>query len=80
MQDRNIPKKFLANRFKFQFPYGEIVKEYDMIALATEMRDLMQVSDHKLLTVKPVNEKLKPLSPKQAQKLFINRYANYRPN
>lgn len=73
-------EKFLANKFKFKFPYGQIVKEYDLIALATEMRDLMQVSDHKLLTVKPVNEKIKPISPKQAQKLFIKRYANYRYN
>lgn len=73
-------ERFLANKFKFQFPYGKIVKEYDLIALATEMRDLMQVSDHKLLKVKPLDEKIKPLSAKRAAKLFINRYANYRPN
>jgi 5'-deoxynucleotidase YfbR-like HD superfamily hydrolase len=73
-------EKFLANKFQFKFPYGQIVKEYDLIALSTEMRDLMSVCDNKLLKIKPLNERIKPKSAKQAKQLFLNRYANYRYN
>jgi 5'-deoxynucleotidase YfbR-like HD superfamily hydrolase len=71
-------EKFLANKFQFKFPYAQIVKDYDLIALSTEMRDLMKVSDSKLLKVKPTKENIKPKSAKESEKLFLNRYAKYR--
>ena len=71
-------EKFLANEFQFKFPYAQIVKDYDLIALSTEMRDLMKVSDNKLLKVKPTKENIKPKSAKESEKQFLNRYAKYR--
>jgi 5'-deoxynucleotidase YfbR-like HD superfamily hydrolase len=71
-------EKWLAEKFKFKFPYSQIVKDYDLVALATEMRDLMNVCDNKTLKTKPLNEKIKPLNPNKAKQLFLKKYECYR--
>jgi hypothetical protein len=71
-------EKWLAARFDFDFPHGDIVKKYDLIALSTEMRDLMAVTDNEHLP-RPLDTNINPKGPKQAERMFIARYNFLKP-
>ncbi|WP_425953268.1 phosphohydrolase [Ralstonia pseudosolanacearum] len=70
-----------AIAWKFGFSMNEevhrIIKRADMIALATERRDLMPKSNGEwqyLEGYHPVEGKLVPLPPREARELFMQRY------
>ena len=51
------------------------VKEADLIALATEMRDLMNpIAFNWHVEQKPLENKIEPLLPRQAKDLFLKRF------
>lgn len=54
-----------------------LVGQADMVALATERRDLMPFENgewHYLVGFKPLNEVIRPLSPVEARELFMTRF------
>jgi len=60
---------WLAQRFGFGFPFGDLIKKHDLTALSTEMRDLMLVQDNSHLP-KPYSKKIHPLGPEASETLF----------
>jgi hypothetical protein len=53
------------------------IKRADIQSLVTEQRDLMHGSDEAMMTafrVLPLPERIRPLSPRKAEKLFLRRY------
>lgn len=66
---------------KFGFSMADdvqrMIKQADMVALATEKRDLMPLANgewHYLVGFKPLNEVINPLSPIEARELFMSRF------
>lgn len=69
---------WLSARFNYT-PFLEIVKKHDIKALATEMRDLMNVPDYSSLSESPYEEKIYPLPPMSAKEMFEDVYNKYKP-
>jgi 5'-deoxynucleotidase YfbR-like HD superfamily hydrolase len=71
----------IAERFGFSVPLDESVKTADLLALATEARDLMGVCDPKErwgLPCYPHYEYIHPLTPEQAEAAFLERFIELR--
>jgi len=69
----------IAGVFGLEMPIPESVKRYDMIALATERRDIMLATDHewKFLTeqrVEAINTPIVPWTPERAEDEFMVRF------
>ena len=67
-------------RLGLSYPSPIEVKRADLVALATEQRDLFvrQRQWSELSGIEPVADKIQPLPPKEAYKLFLNRYSELR--
>jgi 5'-deoxynucleotidase YfbR-like HD superfamily hydrolase len=61
---------WLAQKFGYALDLP-IVKKHDLKCLATEMRDLMRVSDHKAIIHAPYSFKITPESPEKAKQEFL---------
>lgn len=64
-------------RFNLAYPFPPEVKQADLIALATEQRDLMPPHDDDwvmTMGIAPLLTRIVPLTPPQARKLFLDRY------
>ena len=72
-------ERAIFDRFGLQLPLPQEVKRADMIALATEQRDLMPPHDPARWTatagLTPLAETIIPLSPADARIAFLMRYA-----
>jgi hypothetical protein len=67
----------IGERFKVDLTHNELVKKADLIALATERRDLMPmeiVEWDSLIGVSPLNKSITPLNPDKAKAEFISCY------
>jgi 5'-deoxynucleotidase YfbR-like HD superfamily hydrolase len=67
----------IGERFKVDLTHHHLVKKADLIALATERRDLMPmeiVEWESLIGVSPLRRAIKPLNPHQAKAEFIDCY------
>lgn len=80
---KKIEHEFEADffpRFGLQFPFPPDIKLADRIALATEKRDLMSVNKYDpeiwdiLKGITPHPEPIRKMTPKEAKKLFLDRY------
>lgn len=67
-------ESWLAKRFKFQYPFDPIVKKYDLIALSTEMRDLMNFCDNDMVDSQPHKSIISPTSHGESKKKFMELY------
>lgn len=78
-------EKAILNRFRLPEHLDPSVKKADIILLLTEQRDLMLNNDvwEGSAEYKPLEEVIVPLNPKDAERLFLNRYnlllRNYKP-
>jgi hypothetical protein len=78
-------EKAILNRFRLPEHLDPSVKKADIILLLTEQRDLMLNNDvwEGSAEFKPLDETIIPLNPKDAEKLFLDRYnlllQNYKP-
>lgn len=70
-------ERVLARRFKWQYPFPADVKRVDLIALATEMRDLTKRRDWRELPYPPSNLVIKPWSAARARREFMRRWHLY---
>ena len=69
--------KVIGERFNVDLTHHDLVKKADLIALATERRDLMPmeiVEWDSLIGVNPLRHHIKALNPDQAKASFINHY------
>ncbi len=76
-----VEKRFeawLGEKFDFELT-DPLIKEHDLRALATEMRDLMRVSDHKVIQYPPFSQRIYALSPNEAEELFLKTYHSLKP-
>ncbi|MDP2784340.1 MAG: hypothetical protein Q8O38_07080 [Sulfurimicrobium sp.] len=76
IEDRVI--EIIGERFGVDLQHHPVTKQADLIALATEKRDLMPYSTEpwrSLTGVEPVEEKLMPLQPEQAKRVFLDVFA-----
>lgn len=67
---------FVRGRFALPTEFDPRVKHADLVALATEQRDLMPFTEQVWTTlagISPSPEKIVPLSPLEARKAFIDR-------
>lgn len=64
----------VASKYGFQFPYDPLIKEIDLTLLATEMRDLMSVSDHRSLPYLPLPIHIVPWTSARCRREFLKRY------
>lgn len=67
-------EKIFAEKFNLDFPYDPRVKEADLIALATEKRDLMPGNDHLSLPYEPLPAKIVPWSIEKSRREFMKRF------
>jgi 5'-deoxynucleotidase YfbR-like HD superfamily hydrolase len=70
-------EKAVMHKFAVIFPFPSSVKKADLIALATEQRDLgpKHTDEWGIISdVTPLNEKIHPLPPVIAKWYFLNRY------
>ena len=68
---------FVAKKFNFGWPEHQSVKEADMIALATEKRDLMPKCEKPWSYsdgIKPLDTIIVPIAWHEAERLFLQRY------
>lgn len=77
-------EEFVLSRFGIDAHHMPAsIKTADLTALVTEQRDLMHGPDPELMKryhVQPLEEKIVPLSPKEAKELFLERYREIRWN
>ena len=69
--------KVIGERFNVDLKHNDLIKKADLIALATERRDLMPmeiVEWDSLIGVIPLNKSIYPLSPEKAKARFIDYY------
>ena len=67
----------IGERFKVDLTHNDLVKKADLIALATERRDLMPmeiVEWDSLIGVNPLIKSITPLNPEKAKAEFIEYY------
>ena len=67
----------IGDRFNVDLKHNDAIKKADLIALATERRDLMPmeiVEWESLIGVMPLNKSIYPLSPEKAKARFIDYY------
>lgn len=65
-------EEWLAKRFNFEYPFNPVIKNHDLRALSTEMRDLMFVCDNEGLP-EPYPDEIIPLSWDESKELFLHR-------
>lgn len=78
---KNLEKKIefiLFSNFNINYPLPEEIKKSDKRMFATELRDLFSfdvsyIKEH--MGIEPYNEKIIPLPPEQAKKLFLKRFS-----
>lgn len=70
-------ERMLARRFGLKYPFHPDVKRVDLIALATEMRDLTRRTDWRELPYPPANLVIKPWSEAKARREFMKRWHLY---
>ncbi|MDA8093717.1 MAG: hypothetical protein M0T84_07340 [Betaproteobacteria bacterium] len=78
--EARIEKALLAH-FRLSWPLPPSVKRADLVALATEQRDLMPPHDDEwacLSGVEPLPTPIEPLGPIEARNLFLHRYHEIR--
>lgn len=65
-------------RFGLPAKLPPTIKQADLRLLATEQRDLMRTGDGHVWTllegIKPLEQQIKPWSPAEAKRIFLNRY------
>lgn len=69
----------MAAYFGLPFPFPPEVKDADMVALATEKRDLMHAPEilevwNMIEHVQPWHNKITPVSPELARQMFLDRW------
>ncbi|MEM1297507.1 MAG: hypothetical protein AAGH89_19225 [Verrucomicrobiota bacterium] len=67
----------VAERFGVPKKTSSVVKHADLVLLSTEQRDLMAPHDDEwelIAGIKPLQEKIRPVSPRRARFLFIDRF------
>lgn len=69
---------WLSEKFNYT-PFLKIVKKHDIKALATEMRDLMNVADYSVLSEVPYEERIAPLPPILSKEMFEDSYKKFKP-
>lgn len=70
-------EKAILSRFGLAYPMPLEVKRADLIMLSTEQRDLLPPHDDEwevIKNVKALSEKIIPLEPSEAKKLFLQRF------
>lgn len=70
----------IAKTFKISFADYAPIKRADLIALATEKRDLMPYSTEAwdyLRGIEPLTTSIRPMSPMEAKTAFLDRFARY---
>lgn len=70
-------EQMLAKRFKWQYPFPADVKRVDLIALATEMRDLTNRTDWRKLPYPPADIVIKPWPEEKTRREFMKRWKLY---
>lgn len=73
----NSIERTIFNQLGVQYPAPECVREADIIALATEVRDLMPQNPalwHNIQDIEPSQETIIPMEPHKAESLFMLRY------
>lgn len=68
--------KAIFKQFKLPYPRDPIIKEVDLRLLATENRDLMAPGEERIWMIKPYSWHIAPLSPADAEALFLHRFAD----
>jgi 5'-deoxynucleotidase YfbR-like HD superfamily hydrolase len=67
--------EIVLRRFSLTSPIGSWVKDADAVLLATEARDLMPFNPaHWGNLVEPLEEKIQPVSPREAKQMFLDRF------
>ena len=69
--------RIIGERFGIDLSHNPIVKQADLIALATEKRDLMPYSVEEwvyLIGVEPMEETIMPMAPDRAKQEFIREF------
>jgi len=67
----------IGERFKVDLTHNDLIKKADLIALATERRDLMPmevVEWESLIGINPLSNYITPLNPEKAKAEFIRYY------
>jgi hypothetical protein len=66
----------IAEHFNLSLPEPTIVEEHDLIALATERRDLMPSNGVWLIVkdIEPYPQRIIPWVPAKAERMFLNRF------
>lgn len=64
----------VAERFLQDFPWAPEVHEADTVSLATEKRDILDVTTAWVGLPKPLEETLKPLGPRGAKTQWLKRF------
>lgn len=75
----NIVERAIVNKFGLIFPFPPIIKEVDLIMLATEQRYLMKKCNMVWNNVagKALDTRIYPLTQKQANRLFLAKFKQY---
>jgi|Deesub1362A_J573_1020465.scaffolds.fasta_scaffold06452_3 hypothetical protein len=67
--------KTIFSKYGVPYPLPDEVKEADWIMVATEGRDLMPDTRDWYLPLPPLKKKIRPMSSRTAEFLFLNRFA-----
>lgn len=70
-------ERVLAKRFGWKHPFPPDVKRVDLIALATEMRDLTRRTDWRQLPYPPADVTIKPWTEEKVRREFMKRWRLY---
>lgn len=77
-RDRELIAEIVfAKRFKWQYPFPADVKKVDLIALATEIRDLTNRKDWRNLPYPPADIVIQPWSEEKTRREFMKRWKKY---
>jgi len=67
-------ERAVARKYGFPYPHPPIVKEIDLILLATEKRDLKRHSDWRDSLYPPLKDKIVPWKREKARRMFLKRF------
>lgn len=69
--------EIISRKFGLVWPYPDCVKKADMVALVTELRDVMQNHPHPWNIedgIEPLKNRIIPIPPKEAEQQFLMRF------